>query len=281
MTEIINDLKRVNEFTPIVLYEFDFNTIVPKYESTTLTTLRLTNSAQSNGSDIVMNGVTYQQCGIKIENIVEELGSKPGNATLSIDNAVFSAFSQVSTLASSWQGNLAYLGRDKPAYLVGTTLNRIITMYEYNSDASWSATDKSYTINQRFFIKDMISVNSKSIDFEITPGLYLDSQNVMSRRMGGSICSLKYRVYNPLTSSFDYTPIEDGGCPYGQVTNGASGVSFTNYFDRTNTARADADRDYCAKNLQACMKRWDPTTSGAAIPFFANIKAGSKGTDIK
>src|SRR6056300_1006600 len=154
MTEIINDLKRVNEFTPIVLYEFDFNTIVPKYDNTTFTSLKLTNSSQSDGSDIVMNGTTYQQCGIKIENIVEELGSKPGNATLSIDNAVFSTFSQVSTLESSWQGSLAYLGRDKPAYMVGTTLNRIITLYEYNSDSSWSATDKSYTINQRFFIKD-------------------------------------------------------------------------------------------------------------------------------
>lgn len=280
MTEIINDLKRVNEFTPIVLYEFNFNTIVPTYATSSFATLRITNHSQSNGSDIVMNGTTYQQCGVKIENVTELLNETPPSATLTVDNETFTGFSIVSDLQDAWTGTGTYNGRNKPAYMVGTTVNRIITMYEYYNDASWATTDKSYTINQRFFIKDILDSNKKSISFELAPSLWLESRNTLSRRLGGGICSLKYRVYDSTTDTFNYTTIQNGGCPYGQVTNGASGVAFTNYFDRNNNSTT-IDKDSCQKTLKACMKRWDPTTSGAAIPFFGNIKAGSKGTDVK
>jgi len=104
----INDCKNINQYTPVETYRFDFSTIAPRFFDQATSYARISNHRQSNGSDLVMNGVTYNHCAVKIEGVTSEINSNPTNPQLTVDRTTFDGLTSVTALRTSWRtlGNL-------------------------------------------------------------------------------------------------------------------------------------------------------------------------------
>ena len=370
MPNFINDCKNINQYTPVETYRFDFSTIAPRFFDQATSYARISNHRQSNGSDLVMNGVTYNHCAVKIEGVTSEINSNPTNPQLTVDRTTFDGLTSVTALRTSWRT----LGNLPPFPLRGTVIQRMVTLFDYNSDPLWTMSDRhglstfsitaggtgytsvpTVTVNSgvgaggvvqaeisggsvsdltvvarghyeeiptltitggggsgatatvtalatgltsgptspygyrtgtdvlksgvlsQYVINNILDMTEKHYIFELSPSLeLLDNQTDTNRKMPAGLCSLKYRNY--INGSFQYTPVADGGCPYGQQTNGDSGYSVTNYFDRNNTSTTDASKDYCSKNIIGCRARWAAGSATSPLPFMGQFRAGTPGT---
>ena len=292
MPNFLNDCKNINEYTPIELYKFDFSTITPRFFSAVSTTAFLTPHRQTNGSNIVMNGQTFTHCAMNIQGISSELGARPSRPTLKINRKVFEALTPVAAIETSWTG----LGNLPPFPMRGVKIERFLTLHDYNADSDWTMTSDQSSgtatqkaarhtavlqsgVLQRYFVNGILDTTGHLLELELTPAIGLEQRTTANRKMPTGLCSLRYRSY--MNAAFVYTPIEDGGCPYGQANNQGNQATFTNYFDRTNATTSDASKDYCNKTARACKLRWDPSNNGAPIPFMGQFKAGTPGTKRK
>lgn len=282
MPNFINDSKNINEYTPIELYKFDFSTITPRFFGAVSTDVKISNHRQSNGSDIVMNGTTFEFCAASITGVSSALNTMPSRPQLTIDRTAFDALTNVASLITSWTN----LGKLPPFPFRGVTVTRFLTLHEYNADTDWgfevggSITAEKVLLSgvkSRYFVNSIIDSDDKTYILELTPSLGLDERTETNRKMPTGLCSLRYRNY--VNGQFEYTAIEDGGCPYGQQSNGDSGYSATNYFDKDNDSTSDAGSDYCAKNIRACRLRWASGTSTSPLPFMGQFRAGTPGTE--
>tara|TARA_B100001057_G_scaffold486997_1_gene569042 strand:- start:365 stop:1228 length:864 start_codon:yes stop_codon:yes gene_type:complete len=281
MPNFINDSKNINQHTPIELYKFNFSTITPRFFSAVSTDVKITNHRQTNGSDIVMNGTTFNHCAVSISGIASTLGERPNKPTLTVNRSTFDALSNVASLITSWTN----IGNLPPFPFRGTTVTRFLTLHEYNADSSWGfevggsiTADKVLLsgVKSRYFINSILDADDKSYVFELTPSLGLEQRTETNRKMPTGLCSLRYRTY--VDAAFAYTPVADGGCPYGQQTNGDSGYNDTRYFDRENNSTSSAAADYCAKNIRACRLRWASGSATSVLPFMGQFRAGTPGT---
>lgn len=372
MPNFINDSKNINQFTPIELYRFDFSTrtIGPPTSASFLTSdvypyARFSNHRQSNGSDIVMNGATYNHCAAKIEGVTSELNAMPQNPTLTVDREAFDAIATANSLRNEWVTELKSM---PPMPFKGVTVQRMVTLHDYKDDPNWQMSRRygiggasvtaggsgysstptvtitgegsggkavatvsagavsaititdpgAYEINptltitggggsgataavvgdiqtgdsrqdnihtfksgviSQYVIKDVLDASAKHYIFELSSSLELmDKTTETNRKMATGLCSLKYRSWK---NGFKYTPVADGGCPYGQQTNGDSGYDPDNkLFDRNNkvVAVANSKRDYCNKTIRACRLRWASGSASSPLPFMGQFKAGSPGT---
>lgn len=357
-----NDSKNINQYTPIELYKFNFNTIAPRFfaQSVPDNCLYISNQQQSDGSDIVMNGRTFQHCAVKIEGVSSELNKMPTNPVLTIDRTTFSQFSAIQSLTNSWTD----LGNLEPFPLRGATVERMITLHEYKDSPRWCceplfkvhniqvtafgsgytsesnvvysgggeviaaestidltsapAVDENQTkqglyasvptltvsggggtgaeievqemeqthgdtdiffsgVKSRYFVNSILEANDKFLVLELTSSLGLNERTETNRRMPAGLCSLRYRNY--INGQFEYTPVADGGCPYGQQTNGDSGYDpANNFFDKSDNPTTEASRDYCSKSIRACRLRWASGTATSHLPFMGQFRAGTPGT---
>ena len=282
MPNFINDSKNINEYTPIELYKFDFSTIAPRFFGSVSTDVKITNQRQSNGSNIVMNGTTFEFCAASITGVSSALNKMPSKPQLTIDRTTFDALSNVASLITSWTN----LGNLPPFPFRGTTVTRFLTLHDYNADSNWgfevggSITAEKILLSgvkSRYFINSIVDVDNKTYIFELTPSLGLDERTETNRKMPTGLCSLRYR--NFVNGQFEYTSVADGGCPYGQQTNGDSSYDpANNFFTRENNTTTTASEDYCAKNIRACRLRWAAGSSTSHLPFMGQFRAGTPGT---
>lgn len=137
-------------------------------------------------------------------------------------------------------------------------------------------TFKSGVFSQ-YVITDLVDVSANHYVFELSPSLQLmDKTTETNRQMATGLCSLKYRTFR---QGFQYTPVADGGCPYGQQTNGDSGYDpAANLFDRNNKPTSNNRHDYCNKTIRACRLRWASGSASSPLPFMGQFKAGTPGT---
>jgi phage-related protein len=137
-------------------------------------------------------------------------------------------------------------------------------------------TFKSGVISQ-YVITDLVDVSANHYIFELSPSLQLmDKTTETNRQMATGLCSLKYRTFR---NGFQYTPVADGGCPYGQQTNGDSGYDpAAKLFDRNNKPTSSNRHDYCNKTIRACRLRWASGSASSPLPFMGQFKAGTPGT---
>jgi phage-related protein len=285
----VNDSKNINQYTPIELYKFDFSTIVPRYFGALATDVKISNQRQSNGSDIVMNGTTFEFCAVSISGVASELGKVPSNPQLTIDRTTFDALSNVATLIANWTN----LGNLPPFPFRGVTVERMLTLHDYASDINWGfevggtiTAQKVFLsgVKSRYYVNNVLTANDKYYVLELAPSLGLDQRTDANRKMPTGLCSLRYRTY--VNNQFEYTPVAEGGCPYGQQTNGDPGYDpVNNLFDRNNNPTTDNKLDYCNKSIRACRLRWaaggvdSPSGNLAELPFMGQFRAGTPGTE--
>jgi lambda family phage minor tail protein L len=144
--------------------------------------------------------------------------------------------------------------------LVGATLTRIVTFDSF-LDGGENANAEGVQ-----FAPDIYRVNRKTkqnkvfIEWELTSSL--DQQGIMlpKRQVLRESCTLRYRYYDPETSSFDYTYAE---CPY----------TGTSYFDETG-ASTTASGDRCGRKLGDCKLRFgqNATLPGSFFPGAARYR---------
>lgn len=282
MPNFINDSKNINQYTPIELYKFDFSTIAPRFFGAVSTDVKISNHRQSDGSDIVMNGTTFEHCAIAIESVQSELNKAPTNPILTIDRTTFEGLTNVAALITSWTN----LGNLPPFPFRGATVERMITLHDYKDDTDWGMTiGGSITAEKvllsgsksKYFISSVDDYNEKYIRLSLTSALGFVETSETNRNMPTGLCSLRYRNY--INGTFEYTAVADGGCPYGQQTNGDSSYDPTNnLFDINNNVTTDPAKDYCNKSIRACRLRWAAGSTSSPLPFMGQFRAGTPGT---
>lgn len=282
MPNFINDSKNINQYTPIELYKFDFSTIAPRFFGAVATDVKISNHRQSDGSDIVMNGTTFEHCAVVIENVKSELDKAPTNPILTIDRTTFEGLTNVAALITSWTN----LGNLPPFPFRGATVERMITLHEYKNDSDWGMTvDGAISsddvllsgVKSRYFVSSIDDYNEKYIRLSLTSALGFVETSETNRNLPTGLCSLRYRNY--LNGTFEYTSIPDGGCPYGQQLNGDSNYNPNTYYDINNNLTTDPAKDYCNKTIRACRLRWASGSTDSPLPFTGNFKIGTPGTE--
>ena len=229
-----------------------------------------------------MNGTTFEFCAASITGVSSALNKMPSKPQLTIDRTAFDALTNVASLITSWTN----LGNLPPFPFRGITVTRFLTLHDYNADSDWgfevggSITAEKVLLSgvkSRYFINSIVDVDDKTYIFELTPSLGLDERTETNRKMPTGLCSLRYRNY--VNGQFEYTSVADGGCPYGQQTNGDSSYDpANNFFTRENNTTTTASEDYCAKNIRACRLRWAAGSDSSHLPFMGQFRAGTPGT---
>lgn len=281
MPNFINDSKNISEHTPIELYKFDFSTIKPRFFGAVSTDVKISNHRQSNGSDIVMNGTTFNFCAASITGVSSALNTMPARPQLTLNRRIFDGLTNVASLITSWTA----LGNLPPFPFRGVEVTRFLTIHEYNADSDWgfevggSITAEKVLLSgvkSRYIVNSILDADDKHYILELTPSLGIEERTQTNRKMATGLCSLRYRNY--INGQFEYTPVAEGGCPYGQQTNGDSSYNVNRYFDRQNNSTSDASKDYCAKNIRACRLRWAAGSATSHLPFMGQFRAGTPGT---
>lgn len=102
-----------------------------------------------------------------------------------------------------------------------------------------------------FRVERKVSENPVYIEFELSTSIDQEGKQLPGRQVIRDTCLWRYRLWNPATSSFDYSKAQ---CPY----------TGTNYFDANDNAVAYPEDDRPSRRLSCCEKRFG---AGNPLPF--------------
>ena len=118
---------------------------------------------------------------------------------------------------------------------------------------------------------------------KLSVGLGIERINDRSvRRMSHAMCSLRYRIPASSTDVFYYIDTENGGCPWGNISESSEfshlGAFGTPYIDITEATGGTWATDACNKTITSCKLRFYPSAAGHPLPFVGLFRTGTKRT---
>lgn len=247
--------------SPVVyLYQIDFST------SKIGTTDILYWSPFRNGtSDIVYDGKTYSYMGIDFAGLTMESGGKLPSPSMTI---------------MATKGNIL-AQRMLSLDIRGTRITRIKTYANYLDGAGQA--DPAANRKTTFYINSLSSRVGTTYKLVLSTNYGLEGINNKANRVLNSFsCINKYRTWDAATNKFVYTPVKDGGCPWGNPDEQANYSEVPNwgtvYFDGGDQSVAEPSKDRCALGAASCVKRFCQTNPLQGIPWLADPKGQTKDT---
>lgn len=229
--------------------------------------LYLSNSSVSYNVGPTWDGTTYAPSNFKISGINIQAGGQMPEPTLEI------------ACAPAAEGNLLGFIQTPGASILGAKVTRYIMSVNCLDGGSNASTDENDRIEQSFYIIQISNAVDNQITFKMSPALGLDRLNdKVNRTLSTNQCNKKYRVWNIRNASFDYVPVEDGGCEWGQASEAANFPYVTTwgttFFDANDQVTTDPAKDRCGQCVSSCLKRF-PNPS-PTDPFPININPNNQ-----
>lgn len=217
-------------------------------------------SANRNGiNNIVYAGNTYEYVGFDARGFRSELNGRPPAPTITFDKA---SLINLSGYTALWDQYTEQTGEDYFDWRGATVeITRVVNL------------DAAQLVNlQQYVVSQVNKITSTTVEVELAVSLGIDRANSQSiQTLSVNRCGLKYRTWNG--SGFDYVPELSGGCPYGNPTtiNNWSAVPSFGVIYLTNEDQAldaaNRNLDKCSYSVKGCQSRFDPGSTGLALPF--------------
>lgn len=253
---MIPQVQQMHAGALITLYEIDWGSAPGTVTGVTGIT-RISPKCEEDGSAFVWQGNTYEKMNVEMTNVSVELGGAAPTPAFTIQPPRGGSLSLVMTNGSDIRG-------------VKVTRYRLFRPFDANGLVKPMADAVLFTTHV-FFINRLSSMRNGIVKLElmIAPGLDRLA-NVANRSLSTTTCTLKYRRWDARTSSFVYTSVADGGCPWGQTEEAANFPQCTTfgtpYFDASDETTADVTKDRCSQTMSGCLKRF-PVSGNDPIPI--------------
>lgn len=125
--------------------------------------------------------------------------------------------------------------------LVGARISRIRTFEKYLDDGETPDPDSHFPIDY-YVVDRKVNHNKVFIEWQLSSILDQTGRQIPGRTILRDVCTHTYRIFNPLTSTFDYS---NASCPY----------SGNKYFDRKDETTS-IENDNCSRRLTGCKARF-------------------------
>lgn len=176
---------------------------------------------------------------------------------------------------SNIMGTITALLLTLPNGLEGAKLTRIRTLARYLDANNFPGNvnpfgypDPTATLPSEIYFVDRKSAETRDVvEFELAAAFDLQGVKAPKRQTVQNICQWRYRVWDPSTSSFDYTHVD---CPY---------IS-TNYFTEDDTSTNNPALDVCSKRLTSCRLRFGEATVTGTATTGSSIITSISTTDL-
>lgn len=236
-----------------------------------LTPILLSNSAVSYNTGPVWRLQTYKPANFELSGINIQANGQMPEPTLQIQCEAPTA------------NNLLGFMMTPGASILGARVSRYIINADHLDNGKSPSSDPNDFILQRFFIVQKSDQLRHSVTFKLSPAMGLDRLNDnINRSLSTTQCNKKYRVWNIAKAGFDYVPVADGGCEWGQTgeqTNFPYCSSWgTPYFDQSDNQVTDPAKDRCSLSVVGCKKRFPITDNSQPFPISINLNASSPST---
>jgi phage-related protein len=249
----------------VTVYTLDFTKAVA-FVPTVNPILRL--SAYRNGnSDIVFASNTYSYVGVLGTGFRSEANGTAAKPNLQFDKASLYANADFQSLKADFQTQTGEVYFDWRGVLVTIT--------------KYYVTGNETVYQQEYLVDQVAKITKNTLEVTLTVSLGIDrlgSDSVQTLSLNR--CSLRYRTWNG--SGFDYTPVGDDGCPYGNPTNTTDysavpsfGIKFYTKED-SELLFANRQFDECSQTAKGCQLRFDPNAEGYNLPIKALLSPSSK-----
>lgn len=133
--------------------------------------------------------------------------------------------------------------------LAGARLTRIRTYATFLDNGPTPDASAVYSLDIYDF-EQKITHNNVMLEWSLAAAIDQEGRKIPGRRILRDLCMWRYRVYNPTTSTFDYSSVQ---CPY----------TGTNYFD-ANGNPTTAANDTCGRCVSDCKLRFG---AKAVLPY--------------
>lgn len=213
-------------------------------------------------SNIVFDGQTYAYMGVRLEGLDMELGGKLPSPALKIFTPIADPFYFKALTAD----------------VRGLKVTRIKTHANFLDGAANADPDQCKKVY--FYVNGLQMRVGSNMTFKLSTNYGLEGLNNKANRVLNTFsCINKYRVWNG--TDFNYTPVEDGGCPWGNPAYAATwGEGITDWgasFDGSDEPAATPAQDRCSLTAKGCMVRFAAEDNTHPIPYTADPKGTTKG----
>jgi lambda family phage minor tail protein L len=133
--------------------------------------------------------------------------------------------------------------------IIGAKFTRVRTFGRFLDNGS-EPDPGAYFGPDIFIVEQKTAENAIFVEFTLSASIDQEGKMLPGRQVIRETCLWRYRVWNPNTSSFDYTKAQ---CPY--VGSG--------YYDINNQATT-AENDQCSRRLSGCKLRFG---ASSPLPF--------------
>lgn len=270
MTDLDNEVQKLVVDNLVVLYQLDFGNIIDFTPSVPI--IYFTNF-KDGYNNYVFDGTTYVYIPIISSGFTSEINGLFPQPTLEIGYQQLIRNTDYQSILDDWRtqkGNIPFDWR-------GVKLSKL------KSTDTFFKANNTDSIEYGFLLIDAVKEQTKStLKIGLSPTIAADRlTNEAMNALGAGRCSFKYRTWNG--SSFDYISVFEGGCPYGNPSQGTA--DFTDayyqnlknnapggnvdgrYFTNANTSTNDPSQDTCSYSVTGCVNRFDPDKQGFEFPF--------------
>lgn len=258
---MIKGAQSLNPGKMVELIEIDLANAPDKPEGWTHV-IRFTSAGRGFNQGVAYRGNQYAPGAFQVGSISQDSGGKIPEPTLKIQ------------LAEEATGNIMnFLNRGGDPR--GAVVKRIMIADHYLDDGASPNPNMAFV--QKFFINQLSELFQHMVTFKLSATMGLDSLNdKVNRTLSSNQCNKKYRIWNVAKAGFDYVPVVDGGCEWGQAGE-QSNFSYcpswgTPYFDANDQPTTDPKQDRCSLSLVGCKNRFPITRDDQAFPISINLK---------
>lgn len=255
---MIPEVQSLNPGGLVTFLEIDFSTCVGFKPTISPSTLKFCSHKNGSSYTLVYNSVTYDYIGFEIDGLSTELGGQAPQPRITFDKAGLyrltaflnlwdNAAGQTGDFYFDWRGAKVKLYR-----VLNLTVAQQLNIQEY-------------------VVEQIAKEDSNSVEVQLAVSLGIEKANSDSiQKLAVNRCALRYRRWDTTSSSFKYTDELAGGCPYGNPTttsNWSAVPSFgVLYFNSSDVATTN-NLDKCSYSVKGCRQRFDPASTGLALPF--------------
>lgn len=127
--------------------------------------------------------------------------------------------------------------------LAGCIVTRIRTFAKFLDDGSDPDPDKIWPPDVYVIDQKTKHIPGKLVEFTLASPLDQNGRKLPRRQCFRDYCTHSYRIYNPLTDTFDYATAT---CPYVGSNN----------FDENGVLTSDKSKDVCGRRITDCKARF-------------------------
>lgn len=255
MASFKEEIQKLQQSPIVELYQIDFTKCV-NYDATLGGPgLVYVTPYRNSTSNLTFNSQTYQYAAIYVNGPTVEMGGKIPTTTMRMD--------------PNWTSIKDAITKYTFEGLRSTEVTKIRI---YNTMIA-SPSEAQY----QYYIIDSFELSPNELTFTLTLNNYGIDQlkGSATNTIPTGKCALKYRKWNATTSSFEYTPYAEGGCPYGNPSEAAKFSNVptfgTRYYTATDSTAAGPSTDVASLRLACCLKRFDPNNAGLPLPIKTSI----------